>query len=84
MGSDLNDLSVYPTVTSEHIRLKSASKAFVTVEILDANGVVVFSTDNVRLSDDIDLDTSEFKPGVYQLRVKSDQDDIVVRSFVKH
>ena len=84
LGSDLNDLSVYPTVASEQIRLKSASKAFVTVEILDANGVVVFSTDNVRLSDDIDLDTSEFKPGVYQLRVKSGQDDIVVRSFVKH
>lgn len=84
LGNDLNDLTLYPSLAIDKISLKSASKEFVSIEILNTNGVIVFKSDLQRLSGEIDIDTSGLEAGMYQLKVSSDHGDYVVRSFVKH
>jgi hypothetical protein len=84
LGNDLNDLTLYPSLAIDKISLKSASKEFVSIEILNTNGVIVFKSDLQRLSGEIDIDTSGLEAGMYQLKVNSDHGDYVVRSFVKH
>lgn len=83
LGSTINDLKVYPSVSAEYLTVESASEDLVRIEFLNSEGHIVFETDLLKLTGDNKFDTSDLKSGMYKVRITSTNGEFVIRSFVK-
>jgi len=76
------DLSVeiYPNPASELLTVRTAIKAYHTVEIANINGSIIYSEAFSKASNSIDI--KELKKGLYFLRI-SDGQTVLTRKFIK-
>ena len=82
-SEDLPTLDVYPNPVSNSVILTNYlfNDAGTKLQITDAAGKIVYETNNIP--ETITINCSEFKPGVYLIKVSSEENKYFVRKVVK-
>ncbi|WP_205679278.1 T9SS type A sorting domain-containing protein [Brumimicrobium aurantiacum] len=70
-GNELNGISVYPNPITDELNINNENGTVVSMEMIDAKGSVVV-TSQVE-SKEFKLNTSDLKPGVYVLVLRSEK-----------
>ncbi|MDC8005446.1 T9SS type A sorting domain-containing protein [Aureisphaera galaxeae] len=65
-------ISLVPNPTYSHVSIRSKEYGLNGVEILDVTGKMVFQNTRLNAVHDYDLDVSQFKSGIYFVRMNSD------------